>query len=194
MNFLKEQIYGLGVALNEATLLGVEAASERKLVGATFSVLTLPERGASPPDTRVQFIFNSVSRIAASLRLGQWNDRTAKVEKFEVEELLQVAESFRCPIYGWEFFNLDIAKFYWLDRLSLDWRQGDNSSANSFSFSQDGVNRHLNVCIWFESFIIKTPQGNEIALEEFIAGGKRWWDRLYNGDPQTEGKGIFPLK
>ena len=190
----EEQIHGLGVALNEATLLGIEASPERKLVGATFQVLTLPEKGSSPPDSRVQFIFNSVGRIAASLRLGRWDDRAAKVEKFGIGQLLQIAESFRCAIYGWEFFNLDAQKFDWLERLSLDWRGQNDESLNSFSFSQDGGVRHLDICVWFESFVIRTPQSDEIELDQFIAGGKRWWDGLYAGDSRTAGKGIFPSK
>ncbi|HTR40947.1 MAG TPA: hypothetical protein VMH87_04975 [Pseudomonadales bacterium] len=193
MKLSEEQIQGLGLALNEATLLGMEASPERQLAGATFAVLTLPVEGPSPQDSRVQFIFNSVSRIAASLRHGRWDDLAAKVEKFGIEQLLEVVQRFRCPIYGWEFFNLDTQKFNWFDKLSLDWREKGNP-ANSLSFFQDGGTCHLDICLWFEDFTIKTPQGNEIALEEFIAGGKRWWDAMYAGDPRTQGTGIVPSK
>jgi hypothetical protein len=194
MKLSEQQIQGLGVALNEATLLGIEASPERQLVGATFAVLTLPENGPAPQDSRVQFVFNSAGRIAASLRLGRWDDRAAKVEKFSVDQFLQIAQSFRCPIYGWEFFNLDSQKFDWLDRLSLDWRGANDEAQNSFSFSQDEGTRHLDVCVWFDSITIRNPDGSEMALEEFIAGGKRWWDALYARDPRTESSGIFPTK
>jgi hypothetical protein len=33
----------------------------------------------------------------------------------------------------------------------------------------------------------------EFALEEFAAGGVRWWDGLYANDPRTAGHGIAPL-
>jgi hypothetical protein len=190
----KEQIQGLDVALNEATLLGIETRTEKQLVGATFRVLTLPESGPSPQDSRVKFLFNGVGRIAASYRHGRWNDRTAKLEIFSVEQLLQIAQSFCCAIYGWEFFNLEDKEFDWLDRLSLDWRGNANGLSNSFTFSQDGGNRHLDCCVWFDAITIHTPEGTVISLEEFIAGGKRWWDALYAGDPRANGFGIFPMK
>jgi hypothetical protein len=171
MKLSNEHIRGLGLALNEATLLGIEANPEKRRVGATFDVLTLPEDGSSPQDTRIQFIFDSVGRIAASLRLGRWNDLTAKVESFGIEQLLQVAQNFRCPIYGREFFNLDDQKLDWLGRLSLDWRSDDGGS-NSFNFFQDGGTRHLDICVWFDRVTIRDSKGEEITLDNFIAGGK----------------------
>ena len=194
MELPEQQIQGLGFAFNEATLLGIEASPERKIVGATFAVLTLPENGPAPKDSRVQVIFSPVSRIAASLRLGRWDDRKAKVEEFKVEQLLEISQTFRCPIYGWEFFNLEAEKFYWRDKLSLDWRSGDDKFPNSFSFSQDGGTRQLNVCVWFDNLAIRRSDGSAIALDEFITGGKRWWDAMYAGDPRTAGSGIFPAK
>jgi hypothetical protein len=194
MKLSEQQIQELGVALNEATLLGIEASPERKLVSATFAVLTLPESGSPPQDTRVQIVLNSVDRIAASLRLGRWDDRSAKVEQIRIEQLLEIAQSFRRPIYGWEFFNLDTTKFDWFDRLSLDWRGANAEPQNSFSFFQDGGTRHLDVCVWFDSFTIRNPDGGEIPLEDFISGGKRWWDAMYARDSRTEGRGIFPVK
>ena len=195
MELSEQHIQGLGVALNEATLLGIEASPAKRLVGATFAVLTLPESGPAPKDSRFQFVFDPVGRIAASLRLGRWDDRAAKVEKFSVEQLLEIAQSFKCPIYGWEFFDIHEKDFPpWSDRLSLDWRSGEDGLSHSLSFSQDGGTRHLDGCVWFDSFTICRPDGNELALEEFIAGGKRWWDALYAGDPRTEGSGIIPAK
>lgn len=194
MNLSEEQIHGLGTALNEATLLGVEPNPERELVGATFDVLTLPKDGPSQADSRIQIVFCNVGRIAASLRLGRWDDRNAKIEKLEVEQLLDVTQGFHVPIYGWEFFNLDIRELDWLDRLSLDWRGSNDPAPNSFSFFQEGDKRHLDVCLWFGDMSIRRPDGNETPLEEFIGGGKRWWDAFYSGDPRTEGKGIVPLK
>lgn len=41
MEITEEQRYGLGVALNESTLLGVEVDPERGIGAATLSVLTL---------------------------------------------------------------------------------------------------------------------------------------------------------
>jgi hypothetical protein len=53
-----EEKQRLGVALNEATLLGVELDPERRLAAATLAVLTLPETGPGPRDSRVQLLFS----------------------------------------------------------------------------------------------------------------------------------------
>jgi hypothetical protein len=52
-----DQLDGLGVALNEATLVGLEVDPQRLVAAATFAVLTLPPDGPEPADRRRQFIF-----------------------------------------------------------------------------------------------------------------------------------------
>ena len=42
--------------------------------------------------------------------------------------------------------------------------------------------------------MIRDPEGNEIPLESFIAEGKRWWEAFNEGDEQTKGLGMAPLK
>ncbi len=83
-----EQKDGLGVALTEATLLGAEVDTTRCLAAATFALLTLPESGPVPEDRRLQFRFEGVGRVAASLRLGHWDDAAAAVQVFPVDQLL----------------------------------------------------------------------------------------------------------
>jgi hypothetical protein len=196
MNLTEEQIQGLGIALNEATLLGMEVDTDRRIAAATFFVLTLPEQGEPPDDARVQFIFSPVGRVAASLRLGRWDDATAEVVRFPIEELLPVAHSFGgLPIYGWEFFDAHDKDFpRWADRLSVDWRDGADGLSHSITLFQEANNKHLDICLWFDSFVIKDSQGQGLQLEEFIAGGQRWWDGLYSGDSRTSNQGIIPLK
>ena len=196
MNLTPDQVHGLGIALNEATLWGVEVDEDRKVAAATFSVLTLPEQGNPPEDARVQFVFSPVGRIAVSLRLGRWNDTTAEVVKLSVEELLSAVQSFGgSPIYGWEFFDVHDKNFpRWSDRLSLDWRNGGDGLAHSITLFQEGKDRHIDICLWFDSFVMRDARGRELSLDDFIAGGKRWWDALYRGDSRTSEQGIFPLK
>ena len=38
-----------------------------------------------------------------------------------------------------------------------------------------------------------TLAGSEVSLEDFAAGGKRWWDALFQNDPRTLSSGIVPL-
>jgi hypothetical protein len=49
MHLSQEDIDGIGIALNEATLLGAEVDPERALAGLTFSVLSLPLRATCRP-------------------------------------------------------------------------------------------------------------------------------------------------
>lgn len=194
--FTTEQIHGLNVALNEATLGGVEYSSDKRTVGITFRVLTLPPEGPPPTDSRVSMVLSPVGRLAASYRHGRWDDPAASVEPFPIERLLEVVQSFKgCPIYGWEFFDIpdekDIAS--WRKRLSLDLRtqpDGNKHSLTLFQETQAGTDRILDLKIWFDEIRILRPDYSSIPLDEFIAGGKRWWDGLYKGDPRTQGQGI----
>lgn len=196
MQLTQEQREGLGIALNEATLLGVELDPRRRIAGATFCVVTLPEDGPEPEDCRVQLIFHPVGRIAASLRNGRWDDPNAEVVSFGVEELLSVVQSFGgLPIYGWEYIDVHESQLeQWGDRISLDWRSGSDGVAHSIGLFQDCRDRFLDLCLWFDDLEIRDPTGNAITVESFIAGGKRWWDALYDGDKRTAGHGIVPVK
>jgi hypothetical protein len=185
---------GLGVALNEATLLGVEVNEGSRRAAATFAVLTLPPLGPMPKDPRVRFIFEPVGRVIASLRLGRWNDSEAPVESFPLDRLLLVVQSFCSSIYGWEFFDCEQQNLSALvDRLSLDRRLGPDGCAHSISLFQERPDRHLDLWVWFDRLTIRDPSGRTIELEEFIAGGRRWWDAFNKGDERVSGCGIFPL-
>ena len=210
MRLSDEQIHGLDIALNESSLLGLEVDPNRRVAGATFAVLSLPEVGDVPTDRRIQMIFRPVRRVVASLRHGQWNDANAEVEKFQLADLLAVVQRFGGkPIYGREFIDSkDEGNFTkWVDRLSLDFRSTGwirqrigtvwgniRGSSHSIFLFQEGPKLILDIKLWFDDIEIRNPQGEEIGLDEFIAGGRRWWDALYAGDERTKGFGIFPMK
>jgi hypothetical protein len=188
---------GLGVAFNEATLLGVEVQPLRRLAGVTLGLLTLPPgEGPAPEDPRVQLRLSPVGRVAVSLRLGRWDDPAAQVVPVTLADLLPTVRSFGgLPIYGWEF--LDVypgGSPPWADRLSLDWRQGDDGLSHTLSLFQEGPDRHLDLCIWFDALRIYDPVGRELGLDEVVAGGRRWWDAFHAGDPRTAGHGMYPLR
>ena len=197
MNLSDDQRHDLDVALNEATLLGAEVDPERRAAALTFSVLSLPpDDGPPPDDARVQFILGPVGRLAASLRRGCWDDAHAVVEEFPLDRLLEVVMSFKgLPIYGWEFVDRPEADKFatWSDRLSLDWRSGPDGMSHTLDVFQEGYDRHLDLRIWFDELGVFTPEHEEIALDDFAAGGVRWWDGLYANDPRTAGHGIAPL-
>lgn len=188
----------LDVALNEATLLGFELDPERALAGATLAVLALlPDGGPAPRDSRVQVLLHNVGRLAVSLRGGRWDDPAAPVLPVALSHLLETVQSFGgLPIYGWEFFDIgDRALARWGDRLSLDWRApAQQTRAHSLVLFQDGADRHLDLCVWFDTLEVRRPNGTVISLEEFAAAGKRWWDAFFARDPRTQGLGMTPLK
>lgn len=198
MELSKEQISAFGVALNEAALVGVEVAAEERWAAVTLAVLALPEGGGpAPEDPRVQLILQPVGRIAASLRHGNWDDATARVELFHLERLAEIVASFeQQPVYGWEFLDVpdedDFAK--WEDRLSLDWRSQPGGTAHTLDLFQEwGGSRHLDLRFWFDELHVFGPDRREIAFDDFTAAGVRWWNGLHADDPRTEGHGIVPL-
>jgi hypothetical protein len=196
MELSDQERHGLGIALNEADLLGIAIDTAKRLAVATFRVLTLPESGPVPDDRRVQMRFSPVGRIAASLRDGPWDDPHAAVVPFEVTKLPEVVQSFGgLAISGWEFFDIhEPALEQWGGRLSLDWRSDDAGLAHSICLYQDAGTRILDFCLWFDRLEIRAQGVTPIPLGEFIDGGKRWWHALYAGDPRAADFGIVPLK
>jgi hypothetical protein len=179
---------GLNVALNEATLLGLEVDRSRRLAGATFAVLSLPESGEVPSDRRVQMLFVNVGRVAARLT---GPDRRGAVP-ISVEQLLEVVQSFGgSPIHGWKFFDVEHNPLEPSGAgESLDIELEGGSRAHSISLFQEN-GRRLDVCVWFEGIALRTPDGEDIDPDEFMAAGRRWWDAFHRHDPRTQGHGLF---
>ena len=96
-------VFDLNFALNEARWLGI--VPRRDLSGCllVFDVLTL--RGAGDGHAIVKVLLNPVTRVAASYRLGCWDDASAEVVPVTLDELVEVLASFDGqPISGMEFF------------------------------------------------------------------------------------------
>jgi hypothetical protein len=197
MDLTSELVERLDVALNEATLLGAEVDTEHRAAFITLSVLTLPEEGPPPADPRVQLVLGPLGRVCASLRRGRWDDPDAAVEPFRIEDLLAaVGRVCGHAVYGWEFFDVPEEKDFarWKDRLSLDWRApGDDGRSHTLILFQEADKAHLDLCFWFDHLAIRTASYEDIPLDEFAAGGKRFWDGVYAGDPRTADSGIVPL-
>jgi hypothetical protein len=197
MDLSEEQRHDLNVALNEATLIGAEVNPENRVASLTLAVLTLPpDDGPPPEDERVQLVLGPVGRLAGSLRNGRWDDAGAAVEEFALDQLLEVVMSFKgLAVYGWEFVDRPERDNFasWSNRLSLDWRSEPDGVSHTLDLFQDANDRHLDLRIWFDEARVFTPEHEEIALDDFAAGGVRWWDGLYANDPRTAGHGIAPL-
>ena len=144
----EELRHRIGLALNEATLLGVEFDKEKNLVACSFALVAMDKDGNVPEDNRLLFIFKPVGRFVASLRNGHWDDKNAEVEKFEPENILEIIQSFKgLSIYGWDFINCGDKDFgTWKDRLSFDYSTGDNIGlTNTIDLFQEGGNRHIDL-------------------------------------------------
>lgn len=187
---------GLDVALNEARWSGIRVDAPGRRVMLVLDVLRLPVEGPAP-DGPVLVVLGGVSRLAASLRNGYWNDTAAEVVPIALDELETVIHSFGwTDIYGREFIDPPERSWaHWRDRLSLDAVLGDGVAAHVIDvFQESGMapRRHLDLRIWFDRMCVSSTTGEWIPLQEFVAAGRRWWDGLRAGDPRTDGKGIYP--
>jgi len=187
------QAADLGMALNEADLLAVEVDAQAGTAVVWLEALTLPPRGPEPTDRRRRLCPGEVSRVAVSYRDGRWDDPDARVLPLRLARLSEViAACGRLPIYGWAFFNRGPAPFArWRDRVSVDVRLAGHGTQTVDLF-QEGGQRILEARIWFGTLEVTTATGQVLGVEEFVAGGRRWWDAMYARDPRASGHGIVP--
>jgi len=192
----EERCRGLDVALNEALVLGFEVDPERRYAAATFLVLTLPEEGPAPEDRRVQLLFRPVGRVSAGYWQRENPDAPWQLIPFGIDQLLDVVQALDHPaVEGWSTFDIDDSSLRAEDRgPSLDWESGPDGREHSITIGPIGRDQALDLTVWFDALEVRTPTGEVIPLDEFIAGGKRWWDGLHSGDERTRGYGILPGK
>ena len=176
------------MALNEAAWLDLRVEADERTVGVAIAALTLPEAGPESSD-RVRWLrLTGVSRVAASLRPAWWSE-PVEATHLDLDDLPETVRSFeQLPIYGWEFFDREEAGWaHWHERLSLDVRFTEMSSAHTLDLFQSAPERTLDLRVWFDELSIQDGSGADIPLPAFIAGGVRWWDALYAGDSRISG-------
>lgn len=191
----EELRHKIGLALNEATLLGIEFNKEKKLVACSFAVVTMDKNGNVPDDNRLLIMFKPVGRFVASLRNGHWDDKDATIDYFEPNDILTKIQSFNGQsIYGWDFVNCGDDDYNnWKDRLSFDYSTGDNTGLiNTIDLFQEGFERHIDIRIWFDDFEVLTSKHEKVQLDEFIENGKRGWDAIYGNNDKMSKFGIIP--
>jgi len=157
----------------------------------------LPKQGPASANTVTALVLGRVTRVAVSLREGRWNDQHAAATPVTLDRLDAVVRAFGGqPIYGWEFIDpTEESWAHWRERLSLDDVLSTEASHHVVQLFQEGsdADRILDLRLWFTELGVVDREGRHIELEQFVAGGRRWWDALYAGDPRTAGHGIFTL-
>jgi hypothetical protein len=96
---------GVNRALNEADLLDVRVAEDGSEATIVVRVLTLPPNGPEPEDRVRHLRCQPIGRLAASLRLGAWNDGKAAIEPLTLDQFCVVVASRVSQLYGWEFLD-----------------------------------------------------------------------------------------
>lgn len=186
----------LNTALSEATCLGLAMDTANAQLSLDLEVLTLPTDGPAPEDYRVRLTFTGVSRVAASLRIQEWDDLAPTVLPLQLDGLDNAIRSFGGGrLHGWEFIDVDDSGWvHWSELLSFDTQIDTHVCAHVLEFSQEeGIDpRELDVRVWFDGITIHDPSGTEIPLAQFIEGGVRWWKAHDAGDPRTMRAGIVP--
>lgn len=192
MPLTADQVDGLGVALNEASWHDVTVDAAGATVDALLTVLTRDESGAEAADPRRTLRLSGVSRLVASFRAGTWDDADAEVLPLDADGLRDLMRrNGGTPVYGWEFIDADDRSWpRWRQRLSLDLRL-DGSGGHHLTLFQDIQGKaHLDFRAWFSELSVLDSAGERLDLDEFIAGGVRWWDAMYAGERSDLAPGI----
>ncbi len=187
---------GLGIALNESRWLDVRVDGRRAEVRFLLQVLTLPEAGPEPSDTRRVIRCWGVSRLIASLRDAPLRDHDAPAAGLELRDLPAALRSFGAlPVYGWRFVDPPSSWIErWEHRLSLDERFAETTAdEHRLYLFQDGADRCLEICVVFGDMSVTDHKGRQLSLERFVGDARRWWEALSAGDPRVQGHGIVPV-
>lgn len=182
---------GLNTALSEATCLGVEVDAEGARLRIALEVLTVPPQGPPSAGQRVSLVLTGVGRVAASLRFHWWTllEPEQTVLPLNIDGLNEAIQTFGGgALHGWEFVDPDDSSWKkWGELLSFDTTLGTDSASHVLEFTQEegSNNRELDVRVWFTDIAVEHPDGKQVPLAEFVAGGVRWWELHDKSDPQT---------
>ena len=190
----EEDRHGIGVALNEATWFHLQVHSEARSVALGLRVLTLPPTGPETDDNGRWLVLRGVSRLAASYRMARWDDAAAPAVPLTLQSLSEAIERLGpAELYGWEF--IDPEKEKWKEsseRLSLDVLWHEPKAPHQLMVFKEVGDAFLELWISFTELQFQTEHGEPMALQDVIAGGRRWWDSMYAGDGRTKSHGIVP--
>lgn len=177
---------GLNLALNEASIIGLDFDEGQQTVYVTFYPIAIQQDGTIPNDNRFLFAFKNVGRLASSLTL----DKDTTAIKFDPDQLADKMSEYKNEqLYGWEFIdNGDVIFKDWKDNKSFDLIiNSDFDKQHTIDlFQEDKYSKKtIDVRIWFDSIEIFDSNLKPFDIQTFIDNGKRGWDKLYESGWKT---------
>lgn len=191
MEWTEQLRAGLDVAINEADLSALRINERTGEVHLLFVVLTLPENGPEPDDRRRVLALSGCSRLVATLREAGRRGQE-RIAALRLGALPGAVRDFGSqPVSGWEFFDLEPVVSEAPVSLELDMNRGRGDHSIDLVLS-DAFDRHhrLDFRIEFDELSVFDGDEQQVELDDFVAGGRRWWQALRDGDPRVQDHGI----
>lgn len=136
---------------------------------------------------------SDVSRIAASLRRGEYLDRSAPVASFGIDSLDSIMQGFWPGAIFGHFIDADPTDAAWRDRLSLDIQRSAHGGSHTFSLWNANPEWAFDLIIWFDHLAVFDTGGAELDLDRLIAGGDQFAKAVHEDHPSTAQSGIVPF-
>ncbi|WP_216215421.1 hypothetical protein [Amycolatopsis aidingensis] len=188
----------LNVALNEAAVVGLRPRPDNR-VELLLHVLALPEQGPVDPDTRRALILSGVSEVRVLLRREYPGATRSDGPAIPLRDYGEVEDFFAAiglcgTMYGWEFLDCTDPADDWPSVASLDIRTNATPGAHSlYWFNECGLDNedsgYVPYCIEgvieFAELTVERFDGTPMAVEDFVAAGKRWWRAMPEEDPRV---------
>jgi hypothetical protein len=185
------------VALNEADVLGIRLEQSGAWCDLLLHVLALPEADPPDPDARRIVRLTSPAQVRVLLRTEQAGpDRYGPAIPLAglgaVEDFF-ASLSWSGSMSGWRFLDDPSLTRDWPARpsLAIDVRPGAGSHS-LFWFSEcgreeDGTSGAYCVegTVAFEDLEVLRADGSPQPLDEFTAGGHRYWEALHSRDERV---------
>ena len=187
----------LGVALNEAEVVGVRLLDEPGAIGVMLHVAALPEFGEIDRDARRTLVLRGVDQVRVMLRLDMAGDGLGEpipLSGLDSVDAFFASLSFGGSMYGWDFFDRADFTQDWPSPPSLQLTLSDQHPSHTFDWFMDHCGRvedgQLRIyliegTVGFNEISIQRATGDDQLLETFIDEGVRWWQAFQDHDPRV---------
>jgi hypothetical protein len=189
----------LDVALNESQVCGLsfdaDAAEARLLV----EVLALPEVGPIDRDPRRVLVLSAVASIDVMLRSEGDNvlGPVLPLESLDALEAFFASLGQADAMYGWKFIDRGDVGEDWEGPASLALASSQPQAAGHTLHwftecgrpgpTKDWERFYLQGVIRFGNMRVERADARPVPLEEFVAGGRRWWEAFERRDSRLSG-------